>query len=180
MSAERIPQKRSRNIKQRYPEVFFILCLLIITRCTTHQLSETEEHLTGAWSAEIGSSPNGNRNFTYIELNTDRKGVNAIAVQTNDRIFLGTVFEITEWKIKKDTLIINYIMTGGLFSAPGMKDTLVNDFQVTNYWIIREKSENEMLAESYDPAIPFTSVLRFARIDRITARYERPFGKTKQ
>jgi len=138
---------------------------LILFSCTTSNLEETEEKLVGAWEFEISPSDDGSLNFSYLELKDDRTGLNGIAHGKGSNIALATIMnqKINNWKVKDDTLIIDITMGGGLFTAPNIKDTLISDFEVTNYWIIEEIQNDFFIAESYDPTIPFGSKCKFLK-----------------
>ena len=130
-------------------------------------MTEEEKQFIGSWTFEISPSKNGNKNFSYLKLNENRKGTNGILVNSNGKTFLGTSFDVFDWKIRNDTLIVDYMMKGGLFSSPGRKDTVINDYPVRDYWIIKQKLEREFVAESFDPTIPSSSEVRFVRNDEI-------------
>ncbi len=146
---------------------FILVLLAFLVGCTNSEMSERESKLVGTWAFEVESSGVESRDFKYIELKDDRKGYTGMAVESKGREFLGVVFEITDWRLNGDTLIMEYTMAGGKFSSIGREDTLINDYPVNEYWIIKQRFDSAFVAENYDPAISFSSDRKFVKRQRI-------------
>ena len=68
---------------------------LLLVACQDNDLSEAEKAYTGAWVREIAPSPNGNRNFSYLELQPDRTGLTGVTIKTHTETFLSLTFKVT-------------------------------------------------------------------------------------
>lgn len=145
----------------------YFLLLTLNFACHSSSLTEDEKRFLGSWSLELNSSENGNRNFSYLELNESRKGINGIVVSNSGRYFLALSYDVFDWGLNGDTLMVDYMMKGGRVSGPGRKDTVINDFPVRDLWIIKERQENVFRAENFDPEIPFFSEVKFTRTDKM-------------
>jgi len=150
-----------------YKVGLFSVCMLL-SGCTSI-LTEQEKSVTGSWRHEIGTTMNPDSTFGYLELSDNRMGRTGVVVNMHGELrhYPQLSFTVTNWKISHDTLIVDYMMKGGLFSSPGQKDTVLNDFAVTDRWIIKSISESEFIGEVYDPSIPFETTTTFVRTDKI-------------
>jgi hypothetical protein len=141
---------------------------LILLSCGP-DLTEREKLFVGAWRHSINTSMSPDSTFGYLELTEDRKGKVSIVSNIHGRLqhVRGLDYHVTSWSLRSDTLIVDYQMTGGTFSSPGRKDTTVNDFSVTDRWLIKEIADQGFVGESIDPDLPFTSTKSFSRTEKI-------------
>jgi hypothetical protein len=141
--------------------VFGALCY----SCSSNDLSKEEQKLVGAWDLEISPSNNGSKNFTYIRLDLNRQGLKGILHQKGSKfIFAPSLsYEINNWHIKNDTLIMTYTFESGIISVPGQKDQEYEAFQEKDYLIIKEMGEDYFIADSYHPSIPWNSEQRYEK-----------------
>ena len=150
----------------KYTTLVFLVIGLLNIHCSNSKLSEIEEGFEGAWVSKLPTKVNGKEqieSYTYIELNENNTGIKGFLIDVDGNKKLTLPSEITHWTIHSDTLIIEYVMTGGIISMPGQKDTIINSFNFKDRWLIKNKTEDEFDGVDYSPEIPFHHTIHFNR-----------------
>lgn len=146
--------------------LLLLLIGLLNIQCSDSTLSDIEKDFEGAWVSEMPIKDGGESGFDcylYLELNKNNTGKKAFLIKREGKKKLGLPSEITNWAVHKDTLIVESSMTGGKVSIPGKKDTIISSFHFKEYWIIKNKKEEEFEGVNFDPQIPLIGTTYFVR-----------------
>lgn len=147
-------------------KTFYLICIGLLS-CTSN-LKEHEKVFVGSWRHEINTPLNPDSTYGYLELNEDRRGIVSIVGNLDGKIkhIPGVTFQVVNWKVNNDTLIVDYGMKGATIMIPGRKDT-IQDLNMTDYWLIRNIKETEFFAENHSPLLPEVVYTKFKKTTRI-------------
>jgi hypothetical protein len=126
------------------------LYLLVLAGCTktTSSLQEKEQSLVGNWKKPVN---NGQVTGWYMEFHEDRTGVfgPAMNVQGKEGIEPYMSFLMKEWRIKNDTLSIQFEMRPGYgVYGPDGKQVKENDEPGYFHYIVRDVSDTVIVLEN--------------------------------
>jgi hypothetical protein len=148
-------------------KTFYLICIGLLS-CTSN-LKEHEKVFAGSWRHEINTPLNPDSTYGYLQLNNDRSGVVSIVGNLDGKLkhIPGATFQVKNWRVTNDTLIVDYGMKGATIVVPGKKDTSGYDLNLTDHWLIKNIKETEFFAENHSPMLPEVVYTKFKRTTRI-------------